>query len=551
MKRIFWACWLTVACGAAATLLLSSPLPPLSPHVKSASIARLAAGLIHDGVSRTLAERLAVSGLTAAFGSLPATASSAPKARRIADAAAAVQAALEDLSSLPPSERSSQSYIWIPAWMPPESLKIVSGALNLALSRSEAIYRPIALRLKLGGFILRYDARMLTNTTEELRNLESVRASLSIHEPYLHANRDGVIAFGYHTGSQAMSELAQQTESAIPLVRADWFIRYAVSNLDGGRYYDFQAIERKPKKGTAEQAWYDSLGAREADLNATQRSLIDRSAVTGKQRRIDCLPQLRIRPGAAAGTLFVTHDISNEQQAQAASDPAANLIKLEDAAREAIAFKTNGLCQFALFKADGSLQDSAPENVVVDHLIPAPHTRQLQAAIGCIRCHGGQDGYHAIHNDAANLFGGRLTNFGDLSLAKQLDVRAQIQLLAGLYAGRPDKPLNRARDDYSEAVWAATGGLSVPEFSAGVARIFGDYSYLQVTPRQALLEVGWDVGEADAPALIRNLVADLAPEHGISPEDAAIGTLKEGGSISRPRWERCFADFSYRAYQQN
>jgi hypothetical protein len=479
----------------------------------------------------------------AAYGQEPQKFHSVLKRERVPSVAESVDASWQDASRITAFDAPSIRYVWCPSWMPANTPQIVSGVINLALSRSETIYQPVVARMTDGGSIVRYDARMLTADVAQLENLEITLGKLTPQEPYYHSTIAGVTAFSSHVGIAEMTSLAAKTQSQIPIVRADWFIVKALSTLDGGKYYDFQGIERNPKGKTAQKAWFDSQRASEAEIDAAQRCLIIHSLVAGRKwRRTDVSPARSARPGTAAGVVMLTHDISNEHAKSIASNPGANLIDFKDDAREAIGFKTNGLQQFALFKADGSLQDSAPENVVQDDEVPRPFTKQLQGAISCIRCHGPQDGYKPLVNDAPLLLSGRFDNFGDLLLANKQDAYQQAQTIAGLYALRPDKPISRARDDYQEAMYKATGGLGVKEFSAAVSTIYANYVYTDVTPRQALLELGVVADDASAPIALQNLLGDTYPL-----EDVRVATLKKGGTLSRADWELIYGDAASRA----
>jgi hypothetical protein len=122
--------------------------------------------------------------------------------------------------------------------------------------------------------------------------------------------------------------------------------------------------------------------------------------------------------------------------------------------------------------------------------------------------------------------------------------------LAGLYAGDLNKPIRRARDDYSDAVFRTTGGLSVPNISAIVGGIYNKYHYEMITAEKACYELGYDVPMGMGVSKLRELLPPLQQDQvGISPEDPIIGALKAGLAVQRYQWEQAYADAAFRAMQ--
>lgn len=456
--------------------------------------------------------------------------------------------ALEDVRTLSAVARPYARYVWTPPHMAmKESAQVNSFAVNTAASRATSIVLP-AMSAK--GWIIRWDLRALGGSDKGLADVLNTWEKLAESEPYFHAQivRNGkrTIGSATHAGQQHR-DLSAETGSIVPIVRADWLLTKMLTSLDGGLYYEFAGIERKPSKGTAQEAWLRNLGADEKlaeQVNGDQRAALFFSHVTSKPRRVDFFRGVAGRSNT--GLVTITHDIADGEVA-AGAHPIRNLLAFKDAAREAIAERQNGLHSFALFDGQGNLQDAAPDNIVCDHQIPPPYTRRLEACISCIRCHGPDEGWKPVANDIQALLKARsLDVFADLTNVD--DVAAVLDRLAGLYSGNLDKPLTRARDDYQDAVRKATSGLDASKAAALLSDQFAAYRYELVSPKQVLLELGIRPDSKQSPVVaLRWLVPHLpADERGVSPEDPVIGSLLSGLSVNRGDLEQVYADLMSR-----
>lgn len=516
----------------------------------------------------------------------------------------AVSMVVADISTISETDRIFYRYIWIPQ---PEYSKIaaVNYTVNIACSKSVVIVKPEVL---FGGELLRWDLRKLAPEPKQTEKLMEIWENFQF-EPYFHITKDSKDAlptnavaipsavgdpintirfkiendlwfkfpdgtfylwngvswkkqsnpfpnisgklstYGSHCGLEQSVMMQGLMRTNASIVRYDYFITKALSTLDGGLYYKFAGIEKNPGNGkTAQQAFLESLGADETtiqQLRSDQRVAMFRSNVTGKPRRIEAFQGSGVRPGSGTGLITITYDPADQNVDQSA-DPIRNLLDLKDDAREVIAEKPNGLHIFALFAGDGSLQDSAPDNIVKDHIVPAPHTARLQSAISCIRCHGPFDGLQPFENDVKKMVMGSLDIFGDTKSSKSIP--ETLDRLAGLYAGDLTKPINRSKDDYSAAVFIATNGMSIPAVSAAVSEIYADYNYKLIDASAACRELGFDVAESKATKLLSTIVPPMQrDELGISPEDPIIAALKVGLKINRYQWEQIYPDIALRS----
>lgn len=513
----------------------------------------------------------------------------------------AVALAVADLSELTQDNQPFQRYIWIPD---PNREKIgaVSYAVNTACVEAATIVNPVEIG---NGQLLRWDLRQMAPRDGDVNRLLQIWEKLQF-EPYFHIIRDSedalptnaipvqskaidppgsirfrledehwfrsalgnyfvwdgaawnkivtppfqvaksqkIATFGAHCGLEQATILQGLTQSNAPIVRYDFFITKALSTVDGGLYYEFAQV------GDTQDEFMELLGVDldiVANARSDQRAAIFRSGVSGKPRRIEAFQGSGIRPGGGTGLVTVTYDLFDEN-VDAAGDPFRNLLEMADDGREIIGEKPNGMHRFGLFDKNGDVIEVAPDNLVKDHTIPAPHTARLQPAISCIRCHAPQNGLQPINNEVQTLLKGSLDVFDDL--ASQGSLPDTLDRLAGLYAGDLGKPIRRAVDDYTDAVYRATGGSSPYEAGEVLSNIYANYNYKMVDAQQACLELGYVVPEEEATDYLKQIVPRLPQDVlGISPEDPIVGALKAGLSINRYQFEAIYADMAFRAMQ--
>lgn len=361
--------------------------------------------------------------------------------------------------------------------------------------------------------------------------------------------KNAASVFGSHVGLEQSTILLGMSKSTAIITRYDYFLSRILTTLDGGLYYELAGIERNPKGKSAQEALLESLGSSEsrvAVLKSDQRAALFKSRVTGRPRRIDIFQGEGVAVSNGSGLITLTHD-SKEGDIKAIQDPIRNLLEFEDAARELIAEKSNGLHIFALFNSKGELQDSAPDNVVKDHTIPAPHTARLQCAISCIRCHGPLEGYQPFDNEVQKMLSGLFDIYDDVS--SKANVPETLTRLAGLYSGDLSKVLRRGRDDYSDAAIRATyGNYNVAQISEIISEIYENYNYREVDAAIASRELGINVPEDQAIEYFVEIVKPrLVMANGVVPEDPIIAALKTGLRVNRFQWELVYADAAIRS----
>lgn len=470
--------------------------------------------------------------------------------------ASAARYALADVQGLPPEVAARVRYIWCPGRSDDEHVA-VTFALNAAVSRSNVNVRPVVLA---GGRLLRADLAVLAPAERDFAALVATWESLADDEPYFSARTKARVEVPRYQAAdgqwythrvehavapaehllEAGPLLAELTGSAVPLVRADWFLCVALSTTGHGKYYEFAGI-------AGDQAEYlRSRGASQeqvAALTSDERAALVRSSITGKPRRIDMFRSSGVRPSVGTGLVSITHDVF-DGDVEAARDPFRNLLELADRGREIILEKSNGWHEYSLFDAAGRRVDSAPPNLASDHKIPEPHTRVLEPAIGCVRCHGPHEGWQPFANDVQTLLG-EIKVFDDLS--SPAGVPETLRRLAGLYTGDLREPLRLGRNTYNEVVLRATR-RGVAEVSQTVSDLFGSYRYELVDPQTACRELG-QVVELEAASERFGALVGVLPPGGdlVFPEDPYVGLLKAGLGITREQWETIFVDVANRA----
>lgn len=473
----------------------------------------------------------------------------------------AVALARADIAQIAPLDRPAMRYLWVGSEPNKAIGQALSYTLNTAVSHAAPIYHPAPVA---GGRMYRIDLRRLAPQQKDFDNLLKVWETQT-NNPHFHVVRpvavtvkpykasdgntyshkfENRVAYAIHADGDGQYALSLETQTAVPILRAEWFISRALRTTNGGLYYDFTGFRGKNQAQFL--ALFGASEAQVAALRSDERSALFDSGVTGKPRRIDAFIGAGTRPTAGTGLVTITHDIADED-VKAGQHPIRNLIQFDDRAREVITQKSNGMLAFALFNDQGVLQDSVPDNIARDTTIPAPNTSRLEAGISCIRCHGPNDGYKPFGNDVQALTNSepgepRLNIFGDLSQKGSYD--DLLDRLAGLYSGDLSEPIRLARNSHARAVFMATR-QEPADAAANVGAIFNSYVYDRVTPAKAVFELGGTLKKGDDP---RKVLKEMLPIIGgnPSPEDPVIAALRKGMSVVRSDWEHVYADAALR-----
>lgn len=385
------------------------------------------------------------------------------------------------------------------------------------------------------------------------------------------AGEDVIRVVAPHLDPILVATLVDSTRSQAPVVNHRYFMFRALSSLQdkglyrtvfGGLYFQLAGIKKGAKKGTDEDVLLESLGVGNIekgitaqkifdDLRSDQRVAVFRSGITGKPRRVDMLKTLAGRE--TQGIISITHDLK-AQDIDVGTHPVLNLLDFKDAAREVIFEKTNGLHGFALFNGKGELQDVVPPDVAMDNTVPFPNRSELQAAIGCIRCHAKESGWRILTNDVKTLLKG-VNVFGDNN-----DKRSQqdiVDRLAGLYSGDlENKILPRARDDYNQIILKTSGPWKKSKSQTDIAKltgnhigdVYGAYWYTQPNALSTLHDLGIQIKDPkEATAILTKLLPPVPIDAGgFILEDARIVALKVGIPINRSDYDLVYSFIQFR-----
>lgn len=466
-------------------------------------------------------------------------------------------------------------YLWVPPWGDISWHQVNSFVLNSTASRVATIQLPDAAA---NGWLIVWDLRKLAPDPHDLAGLIAVWDSFAINDPHFHVHLPAgkTAATWQHSWidgksykarifvpaphvTPAYQLLEQSTHSFAPLLRADYFLRKAISTQEDGRYYHLMGfIQHGKRLNRAEilkQVGLDILLSRRVE--GDRRAAVFSSDLSDKPRTAEQVQ-------GAIGTASIVYDIFKED-IDPRRHPIYELIDFVDRSRgqELIYELPNGLFGFVLFDGKGELVDVAPPNLVGDHHAAIPGTYELFPAIGCIRCHGPVGGVQPMRNDVLDLLvdGDR----GDIDYLDEIfgkkDRAEFVARVSGLYAAS-DKFKNTAdlrRLNYADAVWRATNGMNVrgkenvtEKCFAATSAQYADYWYTRgigkpaVSPERACLELGWKVPDGSGAAVLRRLMPKgrkdvLIDGYAVEFADPALGALKRNKSVRRQDWDRVIA----------
>ncbi len=306
--------------------------------------------------------------------------------------------------------------------------------------------------------------------------------------------------------------LAQETHSAVPVLRADWFwTRTAIqAGRKGTGYYDFLGLKSR--------ADFEKLVGLDKKLAEKQKretaAIVRKSGVAAHNRQI-------FRLGATDAGYWITKDVFD------VSTQRRNAVRALDKdfqhdAEEHYGFLPNRLFAYYLSDKDGGQQESAPDKIGPDSTSTSNDGR-IHVMLSCVRCH--VEGIRPINDYARRLYTGRI---------KLVDPDyAKLQRLRQLYLGNLRRFERRDRDDFAESVNDLTG-LKVAEVSAAYGKFWRLLVDTDVGLKQAAIEVGCTPHE---------LLAALKWESKVKGKIDPIlaGFLQEPTEpIARDQWEEVY-----------
>jgi hypothetical protein len=400
--------------------------------------------------------------------------------------AEAVQLAAADLTAVRGPARAGVRYFSFyntPEAMRPDCIRVLSGHCN-GLSRESDIVK-LAIVPNTKNALIRFqlsDYGWTTDLWEKLAASEpyfhvSLEAEELVDQPYGIVGNDGKwrqtevrkerqkvkkasaiapwIASG-RKGAAAVKFLTESTQSSCPLVRADWFVWQTCCQADRSPgYYDFLGV--KKQKDFEELIGFDAKLA----AKSGRRELLDAVAESGVAQQ----PR-RIRRDGTIGSMGYWRTFDNKEAVNK-----ANPLRILDNetfqfdAGEMFGPLPNNLWAYALFAADGTRQDSAPDFIGHDSTTNSNDGR-IHVGLSCVRCHVPNGGLNPIDGWARNLL--------QPPLALQSPDPEKIKELRQQYLRDLQGPMDDDRRTYGRALFEATG-LKPKDYSTAFAKCFAEY----------------------------------------------------------------------------
>jgi hypothetical protein len=314
-----------------------------------------------------------------------------------------------------------------------------------------------------------------------------------------------VVTDGGWVGLDVAAEVRRLSGSIGAVMRLDQFVAVATNTGAGGFYYELARVPEQEREFLAAIGVDAKLvGALRGDLGAN----VIRSGVTQKLRRV-------VRRQGPLGGAWQTYDVARNT---AERDPLRNPFGFEYDAGEHIAARANGLHWFALYDQKGKRQETVPDAIGKD-ASDVHGSGIIRPMVSCVRCHV-EAGLRPVANDQRELLEGQVALYAERP--------EDADRLTGFYGGDLEKRLWRDREDYEQAVRAATDGMSGREVADSLSRMVWWFVDELVTPERAARELGVTVDEMQ--------------QAWRGARDVVLLALAAGTSVQREQWEAAFAE---------
>lgn len=369
-----------------------------------------------------------------------------------ASPASELQAAMSDLSSVPPAERPHLRYL--SAYNEPavdKSARVLSFWAN-SLSNS----RRIKQVKQVSETLFRIDLRDYQWTAESWEKLQK-------REPY----------FRYPwTGEVETQAICVMTNSGGPIFRADWFLFH--TSIEP--FYS-QFLGLPPTLADVKAKYrVDETGARALAL--PEGGAVLRSIVALNNRRLERLPTL-------TGYFWQSYDFTTSA---GQANLIENLLDVKPEAGEFIWSLPNGLQAYYLANGEGAQQKEAPAAIAQDTRTPFRNKTVVNAR-GCVLC----------HSQGINQFKDVVRDMLD---SGHLDVRSydynRTAAVDDFYRG--DAVRKQIQDDckdFQQAVYAACG-TDAEQIAVEFIEIVHRFAEAPVTMEVAASEIGCTVDQLKA-----------------------------------------------------
>lgn len=433
-------------------------------------------------------------------------------------------------------------YIWC---RDEKSVEVSDYVLNTAMNRAGYPLKSEKYPMPDGGTLLVLDLDQWLPETAHRINFEQIMAQYQDKTFYVYSNPGEVrirqlpFKHGGHTYNQLTFKvpipeinpalLKVAPGAAIwknglqqPIVEAEQFFSQCLREF----YYKFKGYDTLVGTERKRLTQDEFLGLYGVDLEisdklgGTEFVGMNVSGVTNKPRRGVFAYGRATKVSAGLPLAVVTQDISDDD-VDVDQHPLLNLLDFQFAATEILVVEPAGTIAYAIFDANGVLQDEVPPNIARDHTIPAPFTDRLRPALSCIICHAPFNQWQPMPNEVQLV----------LPTVDFLNERERHKLFS-LYSGDLGPALERARDDH-EKMTIRMVNFSLP--GSGYAKRVGEtlkevtyrYFYSNVDAKEAMRTLGSDKEFKE----VFQTVGLIHP---------TILYLLEGRSVTRTDWERVY-----------
>lgn len=397
----------------------------------------------------------------------------------------AAAAALNDARSLPPQVREQTRYLPLYAIKPEhrtEFMKALRFHVN-QLSTNPDFSFPRLVTPDLAAVTLA-DYGWQVNTWERFNESEPyfyVQAIVKGGDPVYFYKQDAkkwfvrreakavqVPALAPWLPTKEITELTLLTNSATPIVRADWFLtQTAIAEGRKVGYYDMLGVGKK-LTDFEKLVGLDRKFAQ--SLKKEIQAVVQTSTVALHNRHI-------LRHPTLTGVWWETFDAKENVDVR-------NGLRLLNGdfthdAREVYGTLPNGLFAFFLSDAVGNRANTAPDSIASDGR-SGGSDRRVHVGLSCVRCHS--PGIQPIDCWARKHYTGVL-QLQSTDLGKYLRLKQ-------LYLSDLDGRIRKDQADYAEAL-RSVNGLTPEANSKGYAAVWDRYQEQLVSVADVARETGW------------------------------------------------------------
>lgn len=314
--------------------------------------------------------------------------------------------------------------------------------------------------------------------------------------------------------------LASETESVVPIVRADWFFRQTAINEERvAGYYSF--LDFKSRDDYFKLIDLDIKKAKEREREVS--SIFQRSGVARFNRQID-------RFGALDAGAWRTRDVLRKQTQEFNAVNNLNGDFRHDA-EEHYGFLPNRLFVFYLSDKNGKQQDKAPPEIGPD-TTSTSNDGNIHIGLSCIRCH--VEGLRPLKDYGRKLFQG--------STKLVVYDKEKFERLERLYL----LPLQNDYDDdlakYVRALIQLNGADWTPARNANsYKQVWKMANDDDVTLEVAVRELGGGITKEKLVAALRGYASPPPAGLGQLVPNALLAFMKEEPlPMLRDHWDECF-----------